>query len=705
MKQKSFNKKNEVYVKGVGLVEVEEDNKNDQSDNLKEEFKFPTDEELEEIDPKELQELTKTIFSKPDLIKETPIKTIKIFGNSLVRIKFKTEVIEKGVNLAKAWSVYCDICEKEKIVYNPYIKFSSEVCGCMDTGARGGEKEKRLEKKALNDTGIMCSVTDELDKGTTQQSYSVFFGLEMLQKKGVDVDLLEKMLLTETVCATAIIRVKQGKEKNISDYFFDVINFEIAEKKFDYSLSKIQELKGVERNNDFFDKYYCPSVVKRTLTKKIDALLLCQPHKILMPNGEEVLSFGTNFILGDQGLAKSVLATSGFCKYTESPIYSAGMSTRAGLLGGVQKGVSGKYVLSVGALPRQHFKGIVIDEYGKLPATDIAGMRTIESEGRLDVQMVGVSVQSDCFVNKICLGNLKYNVKNYQTKHRASYDLALGQHDISGKFSGADRRRKTHIVVIGNDDLQTREIAEKLLEKRDFVFDDVGFWRNLNQFAWSRKPEHICWEVDSSFIMQKVLMLNDMFSDFELEYGILGKSGIQVFSKQLPAVAILHGSLDGELVVIKEEHVNWLSDLYFEELEALGLAFEKREQNILKKHASLIIENASPEIIHILKLIAKYGSQSAVDKAGEMARQTIYRNFKENVIKYNVVLKKTGERIEKYYSFVDGSVVPLDHDGSYNSDGKIACFSKNDGTISYFGKLLLEELKKEQEKDALEELE
>jgi len=306
----------------------------------------------------------------------------------------------------------------------------------------------------------------------------------------------------------------------------------------------------------------------------------------------------------------------------------------------------------------------------------------------------GISVDVPCLVNKNFIGNTKLNVGKYPTKHRASYDLAIGENDQSGKFSGADRRRKNHIVVVANSDMKTSDVARKLISKRQEDFDDYDYWHNINQFAWSRKPEHIRWEIKEDKIVDEVLKLNSEYEDFELEYGVLGKGGINVFLKQLPAVAILHGSINGELVIVKEEHAIWLRELYDEELEDLGLKTEKREKEILIKHCKKILENCTPDTLNILKLISTYGSQSSVESHCGIGRSTIWRNFK-HPIEYSVKLKKTNQVITKYYSLIDGSVNSIDDNENFAPNGKIQSFSKKDGTISLFGRLILEELKKD----------
>ena len=96
-------------------------------------------------------------------------------------------------------------------------------------------------------------------------------------------------------------------------------------------------------------------------------------------------------------------------------------------------------------------------------------------------------------------------------------------------------------------------------------------------------------------------------------------------------------------------------------------------------------------MLNILKLISTHGSQSAVEEAGVMSRMTIYRHFKHPV-EYKVKLKG-GEEVVKYYSLLEGSVTCSKDDDDnqlqFTPDEKLPSFSKKDGTLSFFGQLLL----------------
>lgn len=657
------------------------------------------EEDFEEFDEEAIKNLLKKYSKDPKKLKETPLKSIRVFGNKIVKTQIRCEGIEKGVNILKGVEVKCSECGKKSTIYNPYIRNAIDFCGCTTIGSRGGEKNIRLERKNINDTGFWLEVSDPLDEGGSQNTYSIFVGLDVIENENFSLTDFENSLLSDVFKIEGILRIKQGKERNISDWFIDVTSFKVLKDTAEYDLKIIKSLNGQTRDNKFFENYYCPKVFGRQLSKKIHALTLCQPHEITLPNKDKIMSSTTNIEVGDQGNSKTVLCRDGYCKYSNSPLYSAGNTTKAGLIMGAQKGKTGRFVAVIGVIPRNHKGGVVIDEYGKLEQEDIAELRGIESEGILQSNKIGMSIKRACYVNQIQIGNLKNDVAYYNTKHKASYDLAVNKSDKQGKFSGADRRRKAHVVVIDNNDLDTQEISKKLLIKQETKdFDDYQFWNNLNKFAWSREPDQFIWEENiEEYILKAVNKLNTLFGKWELEYGALGKGASIVFTKQLPAVAILHGSINSELVEIKKEHVNWLFDLYMEEFKDLGLYEELDHELFLESHAKKIIGKCSNTIKEQLRLLIRHGSLSAVERSGEVSRKTLQRYF-SIPIEYQLEEDPT----TCYYILSEGSVLKKqisqneETKSIWENDDLLQPLYKKDGSTTKFGEIIIKQLKQQE---------
>jgi len=176
-----------------------------------------------------------------------------------------------------------------------------------------------------------------------------------------------------------------------------------------------------------------------------------------------------------------------------------------------------------------------------------------------------------------------------------------------------------------------------------------------------------------------------------MDYGILSKKGLEIFLIQLPAVALIHGSINGDKVVIKENHVKWLYDLYVEELNELGLNQENEQNESLLEHAKRIILNADKEAIEILQYINQYGSQAEIERKKIMGRNKMWRTLK-HPIPYSINYVGEDKITQCYYSFIDGSVkkdVKNSSNPTYEQDFLLDSLNRKDGSFTSFGRILL----------------
>jgi len=700
---------------------------NEKDDAKLQEWLGLTEEEVESLNEEGIQKILRDQSNNIKALKSQKLKEISVVGSKIVKTSFRIEAIETGVALIKGWECECPNCHSKQTKYSPWIKTTEDwnacnpkngdtpdwkgdtgdkIYPCSYSGSRGAEKFYVLEKKPLNDTGYRAVVVDTEVTSGNATPYTIFFPLKILPQNKEDLKEFELKLQMNEIEITGIIRVKQGSEKNIIDWFIEVTEYKMLKKNYSYDNSLLHKIGDEKRDVAFFQKYYAPEILQKGLQKKCHSLALLSPHKTIMPNGFEEKSTIIILEMGDPGVSKTTLAKQGFLKYAEDRanfIYVEN-ATSAGLIMKSMKTKSGKWIVSLGELPKNHLGGVVCDGLGKLSQNTLAEMRNIEAEGIVESNKVSGHVSAPCLINQIQLGNLKNPVNQYMNKHRASYDLAINTSDTEGKFAGADRRRKTHILISGNDDIDTYKVSEHLIKKSsNSDFNDLKYWSNLNKFAWSREAEQFKWEDNiSEYALEKVKDLNQKFKNFELEYGVLGKGGILVFIRQLPAVAILHESIEDENVIIKKEHADWLYDLYLDEFIDLGLSSEIGYEEILTEHAKTIIKNSSKEIIDILKLICKYGSQSAVERNGEMGRSTIWRAFRKE-ISYSIVetiIDSKGENKNEFknyhYSFLEGSGRKEGND--FIGDNIFEPLNKRDGSLTKIGKILIklatEEVKK-----------
>lgn len=158
---------------------------------------------------------------------------------------------------------------------------------------------------------------------------------------------------------------------------------------------------------------------------------------------------------------------------------------------------------------------------------------------------------------------------------------------------------------------------------------------------------------------------------------------------------MLHGSIDeAGNILIKKEHADWLYNLYLEEFIDLGLDQNIEKQQFMEAHAEEIISSCGYDAKRILKLLSKYGSQSAVEKAGFDSRKGIY-NILKNLVTYQMNYEDVGIK-ECFYSFHEGSGQAEFKGYGENQyyelvsvDGLLEKLMKQDGTFTLFGRLLL----------------
>jgi MCM P-loop domain len=651
-----------------------------------------TEEECEELNEEQIKGFYKKHCENPEALKTTPLNMIKGYGNQMVKTQIRVDAIEKGFDLIKGWECLCSECNTKKTIYNPFVKTQENFCKCFGYSKQGKMTFEKIERKELRDTGYWLEVSDPKEQSsiTTQ---NVFISLNKLPKNFSDIQEFERLIQTNIVEIVGIIRTKPSKERNWIETFIDVEAYKIVDMEYKYEIPKIKKLDGIKRDELFFEEYFAPSVYGSVLQKKIQAIMLCNPHEVQFPNGEIRKGFIKSLRAGDPGQAKTVLAKKGYVEY--SPFinfYSVENATTKGLVMTTRKSKSGsKWTTTLGVLPKHHKGGVVLDGIGKLDQNAQSELRGVKEEGIAQSTKASGNTEAPAFVNILSLGNIKRYIQEYPSKHSASYDVAINTDDRGGKFSGADRRREDFVIVVANEDLNTQAVGRGLLKgHKQKDFDDVDYWNNINSFAWSRQPQQITWDDNIvEDILESVEKLNNDYKNFELEYGILGKNGTITFTKMLPGVAILNGSIEDENVIVKKEHVKWLYQVFEDMFVDLGLSFENEKEEYYNSQAQIIFQKSNEPQKEIIRLLSVYGSQSAIEKAGKYTRKTIYNKLK-TIIDYEVTFEDD-KKERLFYSFLDGSCdfELVQGREEYSPNGDLKPIMKRDGSFTEFGKTIL----------------
>ncbi len=612
-----------------------------------------------------------------------------------------------GVSLIKGFTANCEECGKNTFVYCRSEKRCKKIKDIKFEMARRLEDPKakpceniRVDFKTERETGYECTCYDPTDMGSNPLFINVFFANKIMPKDKKERQIFETDIQVKELLIKAIMRPKQSINPKVDDWYLDVEEYKFEEKKIDINYDILNNYEGIEKNDSFFQNYFCPSVYGKVLTKKVHALNLLSPFKIRLPNGE--VSYGVINCLeaGDPGQAKTVLAKKvlEYCQGTNASLQSIENSTNRGLLASAIKSpTTGQWMIKMGEIPKRNSSLVYLDGIGKMDQMDFAQLRGIQEEHILQVHKAA-SVKKECAVRFYAMGNLVNKVDTYFSKHQASYDLAVSTGDKTNKFSGADRRRYHHVLIISNKDTLPSDINKHTYSTYKNVVekDIIPYWNNLRVLAWSLKEDDFIWEEKiEDYIREIIEEINKKYEEFSLEYGILSKAAIKMFSVQLSSVALLHNSLNEEKnkVIIKKEHVDWLKELYEEEFHELGLDIEIQKEKEMLTEATEIINNTPVEILKILALLAKYRNKDIIEKKENISRQTIWRKMNEPI--FYTIKNPDGSKKDLCYIYNRGTVIkktdPTKNYQTYYEDDLLGWepINKRDGTLTKFGEILV----------------
>jgi len=664
------------------------------------------------IETKKIVEEKYNVKIPPKELEITPLKNIKVELGKSVKTIVSVLDMTSGESMVTSYRATCPECGKSKVVFNktPLTcarTFSDELerenkSGCRYQEGRKQGQHIKVDIEEIHETGYVLNVYDPKDTGNNMQIASIFLRNDLVPEDYKSKMSWEGDLLIKSLIVNAKIGIFHAPRKKFDDWFLYVNNYEFEVKKEDVDYSLIKKFGEVLRDKNFFAEYFAPKIYDRTLTKKIYAINLISPLKIKLPNGEVDYGVMNCIDLGDAGQSKTQLGKEvlKYTKGTNSKFITVENATNRGLLGSVVKNqTNDSWTVKVGEIPKTANGLAVLDGYSKLTPDDMTQLRGILEERELQILKAG-GLKKECPVRVIMLGNIVKDVEQYQTKHQASFDMGATESDFSNKFSGPDRRRIHHVLVIADSDTDVDKIETHISQKYNptKLREIEDYWSNLRAFAWSRKIDDFIWEdgiIDH--IREKMKELRKRYPRFSMKYGILSKGGLKMFTIQLPAVAILHESFNSEnKTLINKSHVDWLYNLYLEELNDLGLETENALNDIHKVHTVAIGRVCPQEIKEILLLLHKFGgNQTAVEKSKTTNRMRINRALNQ-VIEYD--LKHIGGIKKHWYKLNEGSGEQVEF-----SKGKIQFIpdmdlppmtKKGTGGFTEFGSLLVREILK-----------
>lgn len=217
------------------------------------------------------------------------------------------------------------------------------------------------------------------------------------------------------------------------------------------------------------------------------------------------------FVLGDTQVGKSETSQKLVDLYSFGHFLSLKTSTTIGLIGGSNK-VDGSWLNTIGAIPRQHKKLAVLEEFSGAKPEFIKTMTDIRSSGNLRLARAAGEMNVPCRLRMITISN-PLNDENGSPRHLSTFPNGVIPIMELVK-SAEDVARYDGFLLVEKPRTRFNPFRLKL-EGKPIPVDS---YIHKAQWVETRKPENVVFEEGTeSYIWQKAEELNALFeSNFPL---------------------------------------------------------------------------------------------------------------------------------------------------------------------------------------------
>lgn len=265
------------------------------------------------------------------------------------------------------------------------------------------------------------------------------------------------------------------------------------------------------------------------------------------------------FILGDTQVGKSETASKLTELYNFGHFLSLKTSTTVGLIGGSNK-VEGSWLNTIGAIPRQHKKLAVLEEFSGAKPEFIKTMTDIRSSGNLRLARAAGEMNVPCKLRMITISN-PINDENGNPRHLSTFPNGVSPLMELIK-SAEDVARYDGFLLVEKPTTRFNPFQLKL---KGTPIAPAAYHHKINWVS-TRRPEDIIFSEDTeSYIWEKAEELNKLFEcNFPL-FGTTTSLKLARFSVALASLIVNTDSKFEKVIVTKEivdAAVTHLKDIY-----------------------------------------------------------------------------------------------------------------------------------------------
>jgi len=277
--------------------------------------------------------------------------------------------------------------------------------------------------------------------------------------------------------------------------------------------------------------------------------------------------WGELLIIGDSGQAKSTLVERLMNHYRLGEMHSGESSKRTGLVYSLQQ-TNKRWFLVWGAFPLNDGGLITIDELSGLSEDDLAAMSDVRSSGIAKSTGV-ITAETTARTRAIYISNPRNGRPLNTETHGINAVLKL-----FGKSE--DVRRLDLVVAVASGDIDESIINKPVddLPEVTHIYDsDLCNLRVM--WAWSRRPEHIKFEPDAvTAILEHATTMGRMYSS-KVPVVEAADQRLKLARLSVAAACCVFSTSDGEDVIVKKEHVDFVVNFMHRVYSSKSLGYDK----------------------------------------------------------------------------------------------------------------------------------
>lgn len=289
--------------------------------------------------------------------------------------------------------------------------------------------------------------------------------------------------------------------------------------------------------------------------------------------------WGELLIIGDSGQAKSTIVERIMAHYKLGEMHSGESSKRTGLVYSIQQN-NKRWFLVWGAYPLNDGGLICLDELSGINEADLAVMSDVRSSGIAKATGV-ITAETTARTRAIYISNPRNGRQLNTETHGVSAVLKL-----FGKTE--DVRRLDLAMAVASGDIDPSLMNKSLHSVPPVPHRyDTDLCNQRVMWSWSRKPENVKFEKETTDLILKLATEMGNYYTSKIPIVEAADQRIKIARLAIACACCMFSTENGEDVIVKPEHVQYVVDFMREVYSAKSFGYDKlSEQDKVNSDAS-----------------------------------------------------------------------------------------------------------------------